>query len=278
MIVVNNKTHSASNARPWAVTTVFKIDGNSSNQHIWNQGEGAGSTDDNIYLRVDANRRLYFGWGRDGSRNEIMFQTLSTSVWYGVYIAHTGVRLSGSDATAANLADQFDIRVMTSSNSFGTLSGNLSTAANWGSSLSSTGGRMDRTYLGEFTIGGRGANRNFHGKVAACTVNTLRLNVAMPNATEITELITDPLQWQTDYRVGQLYRPANQGTNLTNYQIGQGQAVYAVQMWLMGDGANDSYSNMIRNQADTSDQNYTKLNLISMVSNDIENVNINGLT
>ena len=276
--VVNGNTHSSSNARPFTVTTVFKVDGNSSNQHVWNQGEGAGSTDDNIYLRVDANRNLYFGWGRSGALNELYIQTLNTTDWYGVYIAHNGVRLSGSNATAANLANIFDVRVMSSSDGFTSLSSNFSTSSQWSNSNSSTGGRMDRTYLGEFTIGGRGANRNFHGKVAACTVNTLRLNVAMPNATEITELITDPLQWQTDYRVGQLYRPANQGTNLTNYQIGQGQAVYAVQMWLMGDGTNDSYSNMIRNQADTSDQNYTKLNLISMVSNDIENVNINGLT
>ena len=276
--VDNSNTHSSGNARPWTVTCVFQIDGNSSNQHIWNQGEGAGSTDDNIYLRVDANRRLYFGWGRDGARNEIYFQTLSTSVWYGVYIAHDGVRLSGANATAANLANRFDIRVMTSSNSFGTLSGNLSTAANWGDSLSSVGGRMDRTFLGDFTIGGRGANRNFHGKVAMCMVRTLKLNTAMPNATEIEAMIKDPLQWQQDYMIGNTYRPANSGTNLTNYQIGQGQAVYAVQMWLMGDGTNDSYSNMIRNQADPTDQNYTKLNLLSMVSNDIENVTINGLT
>jgi hypothetical protein len=45
----------------------------------------------------------------------------------------------------------------------------------------------------------------------------------------------------------------------------------------MGDGTSDSYSNMIRNQVQPSDQNYTKLNLISMVSNDIETVSIPGL-
>ena len=35
---------------------------------------------------------------------------------------------------------------------------------------------------------------------------------------------------------------------------------------------------MIRNQVDPNDQNWTKLNLISMVSNDIQTVTINGLT
>ena len=46
----------------------------------------------------------------------------------------------------------------------------------------------------------------------------------------------------------------------------------------MGDGTNDSYSNMIRNQIAPTDQNYTKLNLLSMVSNDIETVSIGGLS
>ena len=34
---------------------------------------------------------------------------------------------------------------------------------------------------------------------------------------------------------------------------------------------------MIRNLINPTDQNYTKLNLISMVSNDIQNVSIPGL-
>ena len=56
------------------------------NQHIWNNGEGAGSTDDNIYLRVDANSNLYFGWGRQGAVNELYFGALNTTTWYGCYI------------------------------------------------------------------------------------------------------------------------------------------------------------------------------------------------
>ena len=34
-------------------------------------------------------------------------------MWYGVYIAHKGGRFNSSNATAANLADAFDIRVIT---------------------------------------------------------------------------------------------------------------------------------------------------------------------
>ena len=35
---------------------------------------------------------------------------------------------------------------------------------------------------------------------------------------------------------------------------------------------------IVRNEVNKSDQNYTKLNLISMVSNDIQNMTIQGLT
>ena len=45
----------------------------------------------------------------------------------------------------------------------------------------------------------------------------------------------------------------------------------------MGDGENDAYA-QIRNDVWPATQNYTPLSMISMVSNDIETVNISGLT
>jgi hypothetical protein len=58
----------------------------------------------------------------------------------------------------------------------------------------------------------------------------------------------------------------------------QTNAPRATQVWLMGDGASDSYANGVRNYINPADQNYVKLQLNSMVSNDIETVNIPGLT
>ena len=46
----------------------------------------------------------------------------------------------------------------------------------------------------------------------------------------------------------------------------------------MGDGQADNYSQGIRNEVLYTDQNVGKLQLNSMVSNDIQTVNINGLT
>ena len=77
----------------------------------------------------------------------------------------------------------------------------VGTEADW--TAGSTGARMDRSYTGDFTIGGRGSNRNFHGKVASMVVTTLRLNQPMPTDAEIEHMITDPKKWEDDYRVGQ---------------------------------------------------------------------------
>ena len=281
----SGNTAYGSSVRPWATAIVFQSKNVTSNQHIWNQGEGAGSTDDNIYLRVTGtNGDLYFGWGRQGEVNECLIGNIGGSAnsthWWGVYIANNGTRLSASNATASNLADAFDIRLMGSNDTtpWGALY-DVGTVARWSSSSSSTGARMDRSYTGDFTIGGRGSNRNFHGKVASMVVTTLRIGQPMPTDAEIEAMITDPVSWVADYKVGNPFREPNSagdaGYNFTSGNVNTGRAT---QMWLMGDGVTDSYANGIRNQQLMDDQNATKLQLNSMVSNDIETVNISGLT
>ncbi|MCP4272828.1 MAG: hypothetical protein GY781_12830, partial [Gammaproteobacteria bacterium] len=197
----SSKTSNQINARPWAVATVFKVDRHSSNQHIWNFGEGAGTNDDNIYLRLTASGHVYLGWGREGvGYNECKIDDITysqTSVWFGVYIAHKGQRYNSTDATASNLADAFDIRLMSSEDSFASVGSNLSTSSNWTANAigGGTGVRMDRGLVGNLTIGGRGSNRNFHGKVASMVVTTLKQNQTMPTDNEITKMITDPMKW-----------------------------------------------------------------------------------
>ena len=279
-------TSNDTNARPWATAIVFNIDGNASNQHIWNHGEGANVTNDNIYLRVDASRNLYFGWGRSGEINECKIMpsgvgslwTLTAGWWYGVYIASNGTRLGGT-YTASQIADAFDIRLMGSSDSFSNLSPNLSVSPQSnGAGWNSSGYRMNRQFAGDFTIGGRGSNRNFQGKVASTVVTTLRRNVAMPTDAEISMMIRDPEQWLTDYKVGDPYRPpASSSDSISNWALNNTDSSYATQVWLMGDGTSDAYAK-IRNQSFASTQNDTPLDMISMVSNDIETVNISGLT
>ena len=272
----SSKTSNDTYSRPWATAIVFKADRDNSNQHIWNNGEGSGTNSDNIYLRLTAAGSLILGWGREGvGYNEcrIANQSISSSTWYGVYIASTGVRLNASNATATNLSGCFDIRIMSSADSFTSVGNNLSVTGNW----TSTGARMDRDVTGDFTIAGRGSNRTFHGKVASMVVTTLRKGVTKPVDAEIKLMLIDPIKWEDDYKDGQTARYGYSGSNFT-YGPSNSNSKYATQIWLMGDGSSDSYSNGIRNHVDPSDQNYSKLQLNSMVSNDIETVSIPGLT
>jgi hypothetical protein len=276
-------TSDASNARPWAVACVFKYDGNNTNQHIWNMGEGTASTSDNIYLRLDASGNLYFGWGRSGALNEckILYLGTSTNVnhWHGIYIAHTGERLSGNNATAANLADCFDIRWFSTNSSSGNfeLNGtvNRSNATTWGNGT--TGGRMDRTVDGPITVGGRGSNRSFHGEVASTVITSLKQNVAMPTVAEIEAMMTDPITWLADYRAGETFRKFDSASNLDWDSSSLTDRGRATQVWLFGDHPQDNYTK-IRNVVNASDTLYTALTPQSMVANDVVTVNIAGLS
>ena len=154
---------------------------------------------------------------------------------------------------------------------------------------------MDRTVAGDFTIGGRGSSTylTYHGKVASMVVTPLLQDGnynsgQMPEGTMVgvdqaKMMITDPIQWVADYRsrLGSgnpngLYRKSAERYATNYFTFGGGYQ--HVQVWLMGDGSSDSYANGIRNYINPSDQNYVKIQLNSMVSNDIETVNINGLT
>ena len=100
----------------------------------------------------------------------------------------------------------------------------------------------------------------------------------MPDTTECEMMITDPESWVDDYRVGNLYRGSDNNGDTSNFQKDHFLAYQSTQVWLMGDGTNDSYANGVRNNVYSIDQNYTKMQLNSMVSNDIQTVNISGLT
>ena len=274
--VANNsdstKTVDSGFCMAWMTAVVFKSDGNNSNQHIWNCGAGAGNNDVNVYLRIDASGNLYFGWGQGGNNNECAIASSIGTDWKGVYIAWKGGKFSYGDLTTANLADAFDIRVTGQSDSWA-VGSNLSVPANW-----TTGSNMTLPISDPFTVGGRGSNRNFHGQVASMVISTLKRNDTIPDATEIAMVITDPVKWVDDYKVGDTYRYPNTASNYTNFQVGDSQPALSTQVWLMGDGVVDSYGNGIRNYVAPTYTNFVPLILQGMVSNDIQTVNINGLS
>jgi len=280
-------TANSSSSRPWATTIVFKADGNNSRQTIWNSGEGFYSSQDNFGLEIDSNNTLWFYWSNGAysysSANRCYVQIgIDTSKWYGVYIAHKGGRFSSANATAANLGEAFDIRVMSSADSFASISPNRS-SANSGGNWQMTGRRMDKTINGGFTIGAayNGA-QPFYGKVASSVITTLKNNSTAPVEAEIKTMITDPIKWQNDYKQGTTYREANSSSTTSVPSAVSVDYNYATQIHLMGDSVgiypyshSDAYPTIFNNLRWVT---ATRMVMQNMVSNDIETVNINGLT
>ena len=277
----SNDTYS----RPWATAVVFKPDYNNNNsQIIWNFGEGSQSWQKNTYLRVQ-NRGLYFGYHSSGSsKNECYIGSLGfTSDWFGVYIGFNGARFNSP--TASDLLKTFDIRVASSSGSIAaTTAWDFSKmySQQFGSNLSTTGASMTSSMgSGRLNIASQVGGYEFHGKVASFVTTTLRTGVAMPNTTEIEMMVKDPLNWLTTYKDGQSYRLPSNLSDTTGFTVGStvnyNNFGASTQVYLMGDGTTDSYSNGIRNQVNKT-LSYSSAVLVSMVSSDIETVNIAGLT
>lgn len=117
---------------------------------------------------------------------------------------------------------------------------------------------------------------DYHGKIASMVVTTLKQGVGMPTEAESLLMITDPMKWLNDYKVGNTYRSAGDYNETATFAMGNTFSAWATQVWLMGEGVNDSYPN-IRNQVSPNEQVYTQLEMLSMASNDIETVSIPGL-
>ncbi len=271
----NGKTSTDTDARPWSISQVVYID-NSQPQCYFSQGET--SVGDRISLsthETGANSKIEFYWGRSTGTNgansngvQFLFDKPADG-WYGYYIDSTGFRPNQAQSTTTALADNFRFKQVDLST--GTVTDITGTWVIVGD------GRLNRGINGSFYIGREFSatfNSNHSLKVASTLVSTLKRDFLLPDDTEISMQVRDPKQWVIDYRDGTQQRIAF-NNNTYDYDT---YPERCVSLWLMGDGSLDSYSNNVRNDVKTADQNYTMLRLQNMVSNDIENVTINGLT
>jgi hypothetical protein len=272
----NGKTSTDTDARPWSICQVVYID-NSQPQCYFSQAENYAN--DRISLsthETGAGSKIEFYWGRSTGTNgansngvQFLFDKPSDG-WYGYYIDTTGFRPNQAQSNTTDLAINFRFKQVDLST--GTVTDITGTWAIVGD------GRLNRGLNGDFYIGRESGSQSFSStaslKVASTLISTLKRDFLLPDDTEISMQVRDPQQWVIDYRDGTQQRLAY---NNTPYSFDT-YPERCVSLWLMGDGALDSYSNNIRNDVKTADQNYTMLRLQNMVSNDVENVTINGLT
>ena len=273
------KTSNSSVAYPWLTSVVFQpvASGPSDGGRIWSVGEGHQSSNYNITL-MQQGSDIFFYWGYVAG-SFIKFRVIENAdpnKWYSVYIAHKGGR--NSNASNTELGEWFDIRVMSSDDNFASVGSDLSTASEWGQSYNTDSGDISQNVNGTVYIGGvNGYSGNaFYGKVSSVVMHGLMRDVSLPDATEIKLIMTDPNKWETDYLIGNTQYRYGNGTHV--YAKNNYSAALSTQIWLMGDGVNDSYSNGIRNQTHANEQNYSRMQLNNMQSSAIVNVTIPGLS
>jgi hypothetical protein len=244
---------------------------------LWSSGEGLVSGGDNIhcYLNtVNGVQVIQFQWNRQFvTYNSLRFSTVTDSKWRALYIAHKGGRYSGSNATATNLSNAFEVRMMTAADNFTTLSDDFCIPANW----TDTGARMDRATDGTITVGARDTNYPFYGKIASMLVTSLERDSYMPTEDEIKMMIKDPVRWLQDYKVGNTYRANGSGDAASGtFAMNDSTSSLSTQVWLFGDTSGDSSSTVSNKVRLTS--TVTQLLGQSLVANDLENVTVPGLT
>jgi hypothetical protein len=268
---------------PWSTACVFKPGGQGFHQGtlggtIWGVINSY-SHYHNIRL-VEKDGHIWFKWGYKNSENEIrIIENASTSTWYGVYVGFRGQK--SATPSAAFLGQAFDIHVMSNADGWNSAGSDISTAAEWALSHNTTGRSMTQGMSAtKFKMGnafGTTGHYEFNGKIASCVVTTQMGASLLPDATEIKAMITDPKTWLAD--LDGTTRRSYYGPNFTFNSGGSDiSSALSTQVYLMGDGDNDSYSNNIRNQSNPTDTNYSDLEFNNMVASDIETVNIPGLS
>ena len=273
---VSLPTAGTTTGRSWAMGFVFRYNSSSTaDQTIIGHAEGATGTGDLQLLKIINSNSAYSGYlrfdvGKGGSTNVARIGTsaLTSGAWYGVYMDFNGARFSAVDATSSNLAAAYRFKLVDLS------TGAVSTLSQ---TWTTTGNATAGTASGYNVVGGRMGSEPSDTTWAGVVMTTLRSGQNLPTDTEISVMVRDPLQWEIDYKNGNPFRsPNSTGDNANNYDITAARR-FATQIWLMGDGTSDAYA-LIRNQANSGDQNDSPLRMFSMVSNDIQTVTITGLT
>ena len=80
-----------------------------------------------------------------------------------------------------------------------------------------------------------GANR-FQGKISSTVATTLGVGTALPDDTEVSVMVRDPMGWLSSYKVGKSWRAPNNSTGDfgSNFASGSNTGEQGTKIWLMG--------------------------------------------
>ena len=222
--------------------------------------------DERAKLEIQANGKIRLFYGNESNYLKWVSSSslISANNWYGIYVDYNG-GTTGNTLNGINnnwYYSRFRIKLVDLSN------GQVSDPT--GTWSESGYGTVQDVVAGYFYVGSygpysSGANR-FQGKISSTVTTTLKVGTALPDDTEVSLMVRDPMGWLSNYKVGNSWRKPNETAATTNFALGSNTGEQGTKIWLMGDGTNDNSSN-IANQVNNSDSNqYLQLNSVSTTS------------
>ena len=216
---------------PWAFGGVVRVNSTPSEGTFFGRSTGwnSGNSNGGIHLGVTADDKLIFQYGN--AYNRLQFtgsDTLSTGTDYGFYVDYDGGTTGVSSGSTAQYFSRFRIKqVNLTTGAVSDVSGSW-TAPNYGISSNGDGGQM-------FVGAKRAEQFDFHGRVYTFTATTLMDNET-PDDTEISTFIRNPVQWVTDYKIGEPYRDYDTTTTHNNFQLNDSESSKSTAVFLMYSG------------------------------------------
>ena len=263
-----NNGSTTANGQPWAVGIVFNPSSiptgspDTNYRSLWSQAAGTDMNGYRISLDLirDGKIRFYFGKNYHSSNNNNWYKWTSnanfysSNNWYGLYVDYDGGRRNYGNSPYSERVKNFNrFRIWQVNLDNGTATRLTGYGlANTDNGTWSYNNSVGNNIGGRFYVGSQYQdNKEFQGQIASAVVTTLRNSQTLPDATEISMIVNDPMKWLNDYKVGNKWRQPNlegSGNELSGFALGNdNNGAKGTKVWLMGDGTNDSNGN-IRNQ------------------------------
>jgi fibronectin type 3 domain-containing protein len=263
-----SSVQTAASGQPWAVAAVFKPTDLSTSRTLWSQSkvESDSRHNDSVKIEINTNGRIFFNYGDD--YNALQWRSANSLItagnWYGLYVDFNGGSTGVSSSDINRYYSRFQFKLVDLSNGSVT---DITSGGSWSHVNSSYGTTQDvggYFYVGSYVT--NTANR-FRGQIASTVVTTLRTGQSLPDDTEVAMIVRDPIKWMTTYKIGNPWRKPNENADYSsNFATGSATGEQGTKIWLMGDGTNDSSSNIASQVNSSSSDQYLQLNSASTTS------------
>jgi len=261
--VAAGKTTTSGN--PWCVSVVAKYSGTNDTNTLIAQSNGSDANSARAWLYISSSKKLVFQYGTDF--NNLKFTStdnITAWEWKGFYVDYNGGNTGSASGSVSDYYSRFRIKqISLETGLVEDVSGTWS-HLNYGFSNNIAG----KTFIGSLY----NATHNITGWIGGAVVSTLCLDVNLPDDDEVSLIVSDPMKWLTDYRVGNPWRKPNFLYNNTSFAINptnENAGGLGIKVYLMGDGPTDAYST-IKSQVSTQ---YSSANLI-MSSMSADNIQV----